>query len=213
MQNLVTRFHLLLLFVTLALTAVGFLRIPHDFVFPAHWSGSLLDWVWPREVLLVAPLVQAGLIGCFFALGRALSKNQYAKSQHILDPALTLLMTVVAATQLGFLLTGIGSDLDFIRFTAFGLGAALILLGVVLFEAERHTYAGLRMPWPVPTDQAWRVVHRSAGTAFCFAGVSLLALAWFDVGMGLLILGFATALFAPALLASATTLLMRGRAH
>lgn len=207
MQILVTRFHLLLLTVTLAITGVGFFRIPADYVYQAHWTGSAADWLWPREVILAAPLVQLGLLIAFFLLGRTVTKNQFAKSQHILDPALTALMLAVTATQLGLLLAGVGSDLDFVRLTGFGLGAALVVLGIVLFEAERHTYAGLRMPWPVRSDLAWTVVHRMAGLTYGGAGLGLLALAWFDAGLGLLILAFATALLLPAALAAAATLL------
>ena len=210
MQILTTRFHLLLLAVTLAITGVGFLRVPADYAYQAHWSGNAADWLWPRDLALpVAPLLQLLLLAAFFVMGRAFSKNQFAKSQHILDPALSLLMTVVAATQLGLLLSGIGSDLDFVRLTAFALGVALMLLGVVLFEAERHTYAGLRMPWPVRSDRAWRIVHRAAGAAYGVAGIGLLVLAWLDAGIGLLVLAFAAALFAPAMLAALATAIFR----
>jgi uncharacterized membrane protein len=212
MQILVTRFHLLLLTVTLAISGVGFFRIPADFAYQAHWTGNAVDWLWPRDLALpVAPILQVVLLVAFFALGRLLTRNQYAKSQHILDPALTTLMLVIAATQLGLLLSGAGSDLDFIRVTAFALGAVLIVLGIVLFEAERHTYAGLRMPWPVRSDLAWNLVHRLSGLAYGGTGLGLLVMAWFDMGVGLLIAGFAAAILAPALLAGLTTLALRNR--
>ena len=209
MQILVTRFHLLLLTVTLAITGVGFLRIPADFAFPAHWAGSAADWLWPRNALLVAPLLQLLLLAAFFALGKLLARNHYSKTQHIFDPTLTLVMIVAAACQLGLLLAGIGSDLDFIRLTGFGLGAALVLLAVVLFEAERHTYAGLRLPWPIRSDRAWRLVHRLAGLAFGFAAIALVGLAWFDAGAGALIAAFALALLAPIALAGLVTVASR----
>ena len=209
MQILVTRFHLLLLTVTLAISGVGAARIPADFLFLAHWQGSTADWLWPRAIIFVAPVLQLALLAIFFALGRLMTKNQYAKSQHILDPALTTVMGVITATQLGLLLAGIGSDLDFVRVTAFALGIALAILGIVLFEAERHTYAGLRMPWPVSSDLAWSVVHRATGLAYGGAGLGLLAMAWFDMGMGLLVAGFVVALLAPALLAGIVSLALR----
>ena len=211
MQILVTRFHLLLLAVTLALTGVGLFRIPADVAFAAHWTGSAADWLWPRNALLVAPILQVLLLLAFFSLGKLLTKNHYAKTQHIFDPMLTFLMIVVAACQLGLLLTGIGSDLDFIRVTGFGLGAALFLLAVVLFEAERHTYAGLRLPWPIRSDTAWRLVHRIAGLAFGLAATALVGLAWFDAGAGVLIMAFALALLAPIALAGFAT--VAGRSH
>jgi uncharacterized membrane protein len=211
MQTLITRFHLLALIVTTAITGVAFLRVPPGFAYPAHWSGSTADWLWPRDLaLLTAPAFQVVLLLTFWFLGRAFTKNQFAKSQHILDPAITLLMLVVAACQLGLLLIGVGSDLDFIRLTGFGLGLLLLGLGIVLFEAERHTYAGLRMPWPIGSDRAWTLVHRMTGIAFGLAGLVLLALAWLDAGIGVLVQAFAIALFGPAMLAGLVTLANRG---
>lgn len=211
MQILVTRFHLLLLTVTLAITGVGLFRIPADFVFEVHRAGNAADWLWPRDALFVAPAIQLLLLGAFFLLGRLLTKNHYAKTQHILDPALTLAMLVVVATQLGLLLAGSGSDLDFIRVTAFGLGGALFLLAVVLFEAERHTYAGLRVPWPIKSDRAWRIVHRVAGLAFGLAAIGLVLLGWLNAGTGLLIAAFAAALALPPLIAAMATAAVRSR--
>ncbi len=212
MKSLVTRFHLLLLTVTLAITGVGFFRIPADYTFPAHWAGSTPDWLWPRDVALgVAPVVQVLLLAAFYVLGRLLTKNQFSKSQHILDPALTLVMSVVAAVQFGLLFAGIGSDLDLVRFTGLGLGCVLILIGIVLFEAERHTYAGLRMPWPIKSDLGWRVVHRSTGMSCGLAGICLLALTWFDAGIGITVVSLVAALVMPVLVAVLATIPFIGR--
>ena len=210
MASLVTRFHLLLFAVILAMTGVALLRVPADFVYVAHWSGSAADWLWPRNTALaVAPVLAPVLLALFFVIGRLLTRNHFAKTQHILDPSLTLLLGVIAATQFGLLMTGSGSDLDVIRLTGFGLGAVFVVLGIVLFEAERHTYAGLRMPWPIASDVAWRLVHHVAGAATVLAGAGLLALAWFDVGMGPLVIAFAAAIVGPCVVAGVTSLLMR----
>ncbi|MBU1304820.1 MAG: SdpI family protein [Alphaproteobacteria bacterium] len=210
MQNLVSRFHVLLLSVTIAITAVAVLRIPEGFAYPAHWTGSTADWLWPRDVALaVGPMVQLVLLAVFFAMGRAFSRSQFAKSQHILDPALTLVLALVAACQMGLLLTGVGSDLDLIRLIAFAFGAGLLPLGLVLFEAERHTYAGLRMPWPIVSDTAWNIVHRATGIACALAGAGVLILAWLDAGIGPLVLAFAGALLLPTLVAAIATLATR----
>ena len=210
--SLVTSFHLLLLAVTLAITGVGLLRIPADYAFPAHWSGSTADWLWPRDLgLAVGPVLQVVLIALFFVLGQLLTKNHFAKTQHIFDPALSLLLAVIAATQLGLLFNGIGSDLDIVRIASLGLGAALTLLGVILFEAERHTYAGLRMPWPIASDRAWRLVHRCCGIAFGLAGLGLVALAWRDAGIGIMVAAFALALLIPPMFAGLVSFATRGR--
>ncbi|MCS6762293.1 MAG: hypothetical protein MO846_10205 [Candidatus Devosia symbiotica] len=128
--RLVSRFHLLFLAVTLAATAVALFRIPVDFVYAAHQSGSTADWLWIRNTALAVSLLLAlALLLLFFGIGRLLSKNQFAKSHHILDPASTRLLAVIAATQFGLLLTGVGSHIDVIRLTGFGLDLVLVGAG------------------------------------------------------------------------------------
>ena len=207
MSSLVTRFHLLLFSVTLSITAVALLRVPADFLFPAHWQGSTADWLWPRDTALaVAPILQAILMLAFFVLGRALTRNHMAKVRHILDPALSLSLAVPAAYQFGLLFMGIGSDLDLIRGLGFLFAAVLILLGLVFFHAERHSYGGLRMPWPIPSDRSWLLVHRISGIAALLAGLAIAALSWLDAGPGLLALAFALSLVGLPLFAGVVTL-------
>ncbi|WP_046141336.1 SdpI family protein [Devosia soli] len=210
MSSLVTRFHLLIFAVTLSITAVCLFRIPEDFAFPAHWHGSGADWLWPRDpALTIAPIVQLTLMGAFHGLDWLLTPNHLAKVRHILDPALSLLLVVPAACQLALLFIGIGSDLDLFRGVAIGLAATLALLGLVLFTAERHSYAGLRMPWPIPSDRAWTLVHRLSGIASILAAIVLAALAWFDVGPGILVMSFALTLAVLPIVAGAVTLIAR----
>lgn len=210
MPSLVTRFHLLLFGVTLAIAGVAIVHVPEGFAFPAHWRGSSADWLWPRDLALaVAPLVELVLMAAFFLLGRALTKNHLAKTRHIFDPALTLLLAVTASCQLGLLLIGIGSDFDMFRITAGGLAATLLVLAVVIFEAERHSYAGLRMPWPIRSDRAWVIVHRASGLAAGAAALALARLAWIDPGPGILALAMASTLLGLPIVAAAVTLLVR----
>jgi immunity protein, SdpI family len=210
MFNLITRFHLLQLLVLLAITGVAFFRVPADFAFPAHWGSAGADWIWPRNLALpVAPAIALILLAGFATLGHLLTKNHLAKVRHILEPALTLLLAILVAVQLGLLLTGIGSDLDLIRLTAFALGATLVVLGIVFAEAERHTYAGLRLPWPIVGDAAWRAIHRITGLAFGLCGAGLLALAWFDPEVGPLVIALAVTLALPTVIAALATLAFR----
>lgn len=210
MPSLVTRFHLLLFGVTLAIAGVAIMHVPEGFAFPAHWQGSSADWLWPRDLALaVAPLVELLLMAGFFLFGRVLTKNHLAKTRHILDPALTLLLAVVTSCQFGLLLIGIGSDFDMFRITAGGLAVTLVVIAAVVFEAERHSYGGLRMPWPISSDRAWTIVHRASGLAAGAAALALAWLAWIDPGPGILALAMASTLLGLPLVAAAVTLLAR----
>jgi hypothetical protein len=210
MPSLVTRFHLLIFSVTLSITAVAILRVPADFLVPAHWHGSSADWLWPRDTALaVAPILQTLLLLAFFVLGRVLTRNHMAKVRHILDPALSLTLAVPAAYQFGLLFMGIGSDLDLIRGLGFLFAAVLVLLGLVLFNAERHSYGGLRMPWPIRSDRAWLIVHRASGLVAGLAGAGVAALSWLDAGPGILALAFAGSLLGLPVFAALVSLAVR----
>jgi hypothetical protein len=211
---LVTRFHLLIFGVTLAIAGVIVFRVPADFAFPAHWSGSGADWTWPRDgAIAVAPAVQLALLAGFFVLGRLLTPGHLERTRHVLDAGLTLLLAVALACQMALLLLGIGADLDLFRIIAFGLAVVLLGLGAVLFEAERHTYGGLRLPWPIAGDRAWRRVHRGSGVASALAGLGLAGLAWTDPGPGLIVLAMALVLAALPLLAGLLTLALDRRSQ
>lgn len=210
MPSLVTRFHLLLFGVTLAMAGVIFVHAPSGYAFPAHWRGSTADILWPRDVAtLTAPAVQLALMAAFFLIGRALTKNHFAKIQHILDPVLTLALSVGAACQLGLVFLAIGSDLDLFRVTAFGLASMLAVFAVVIFEAERHSYAGLRMPWPIRSDRTWLIVHRLTGLVSGVASATLAWLAWTDPGPAYLVFAMTVSLLAIPTVAALSTLVFR----
>ncbi len=210
MQSLITRFHLLVFGVTVAIAAVGYLQIPETFLFPAHFTRSTADWLWPRNLaLLTPPAIQLVIMLGFFLLGRAFTKNHFAKTQHILEPAIRLILMVIAGCQLGLLLMGIGSDLDFFRVTAGLCAAALMVLAAMLFEAERHSYGGLRMPWRVVSDRAWVIVHRGSALVSALGAVSLGYAAWSNPGPGALILTISAVFLVLPLVAGLLTLLTR----
>ncbi|QQR40891.1 SdpI family protein [Devosia rhizoryzae] len=210
MPSLVTRFHLLIFGVTIAMVGVIVAHVPASFAFPAHWRGSTADILWPRDrAIAAAPLLQIAMMAAFFLLGRALTKNHFAKTQHILDPVLTVTLATAAACQLSLVFLAIGSDLDFFRLTAFGLAAILAIFAVVIFEAERHSYAGLRMPWRIGSDRAWVLVHRLTGIISGAAAVTLAWLAWADPGPAVLVASMTASLLAIPVVAALTSLLSR----
>lgn len=210
MPSLVTRFHFLFLVVTLAITGVALIHVPDGYAFPALWRGSDATWLWPRDIALaVAPALEAALMAAFFLLGLALTSNHLARTRHILEPALTLLLAVTTACQFGLLFMGIGSDIDMFRITGFGLAATLLVLAAVMFEAERHSYGGLRLPWPIPSDRAWRLAHRSSAVASALAAIAIGFLAWSDPEPGYLVPALAIVLVGLPLFAGIVTVLTR----
>lgn len=209
--SLVTRFHVLLLSVIVAITAIAIYKVPAGEGLAMHWDArGQSDWTWPRDIAFaVVPL--AGLaITAIFAIGGALTpKSRLEMARHILEPALSGVLAVGVGVQFGLLMIGIGSDFDIIRLLAFALAALLLILGILLREAERNTYAGLRLPWAMPDDATWRRTHQLAGWAYIAGAVVLAVLAWLQPFPATLIIVFPFVLAVPPLLARLTTLGVR----
>ena len=206
--NLVNRFHRFLLFVTLGIAALGIYKVPAEQGLIMHWTAQgQADWVWPPIVGYSILPVFAAILLLVAAAGSALApKSRLEMVRHILDPALTAILALGVCLQFGLLLIGIGSDFDIIRMVAFALAALLVLLGILLREAERHTYAGLRLPWAMTDDRVWRRTHRLAGWSYVIAGTVLAALAWLQPYPGTLIVAMPLVLALPVLLARMTVI-------
>jgi uncharacterized membrane protein len=55
------------------------------------------------------------------------------------------------------------------------MGALLVPLGLVLPRLPRNGVMGIRTPWSMRSDDAWRATHRLAGPVMVIGGLALLA--------------------------------------
>ncbi|MEO8882626.1 MAG: DUF1648 domain-containing protein, partial [Devosia sp.] len=69
---IVTRFHLLLLGILIAITATAFVKIKAEVGLPVHWGlNGQPDQIWPRnQALMIFPIIGVLLTALFAAIGR-----------------------------------------------------------------------------------------------------------------------------------------------
>lgn len=207
----VTRFHLLELAVMAATTIVAWVKVAPDYQVVWLWAGSAPVLSMSREAgFLVIPVLAAIAAGFVALLGLATPPAQREMRRHVVEPALMWVLLALLAHQFGLLVTGLGSDIDITRIASFALGLGLLPVAVLVAEVERHSYAGLRMPWPIAGDGLFRLVHRLAGALFALGGVALIAAAWFWPDPGVLLLVTLAAMLLPVAAALLISLLGGG---
>jgi immunity protein, SdpI family len=199
---LVTRFHILLFGVLLALTATGYAKIPAAPGLPMHWGlDGHPDEVWPRDpALMVMPIVALVLLALIFAIGRLAPVKKIEPGRYVTEAAATGVLLVLCALQFSLLLIGVGSEIDLTRIVAFVVAIALVILGAALPRSAPNAYAGVRLPWTMTDKANWTATHRLTGVLMVIAGfgLALVALLWPDPVNLLAAIG--PAVFAPVLI-------------
>ncbi|HTJ59412.1 MAG TPA: SdpI family protein [Devosiaceae bacterium] len=200
-KPLVTRLHLTLFGVLVAITAVAFVKIPAAIGLPVHWGlDGRPDQVWPRnEALLVFPAIGLVLTGVFAAIGQFAPVEQVEPGRHISEAMLLVLLGLLAALEFSLILIGVGSDIDMVRIVAFGVATLLIVLGNVLPRSQPNAYAGVRLPWTLKDPGNWAATHRLTGVLFIVAGAGLAAVAWFRPDPADMLPAIGIAIFLPLL--------------
>jgi uncharacterized membrane protein len=198
----VTRFHVLVLLLLLAITLVSFHKIPADTMLPVHWAPrGNADWLWPRDAALLLMPGMALLITLIFSvIPRFAPPERVEPGRHVTEAALTGTLGVFCAIQFGLLLIGIGSDLDLIRIVSFGVALLMLFLGFELPRSMPNAYAGIRLPWTMHDHGSWRATHRFVGVLCALCGVGLGLCAWLQPDPATLIFALMAAIIGPALL-------------
>lgn len=201
-KPLVTRFHLLLLGLLVAVTATAFVKIPADAALPVHWGlDGHPDQVWPRiPALLMFPLIGAVITGLFLAIGRFTPPELVEPGRSISETVLAGVLLLFCALQFAMILIGVGSDIDMVRFIAFGLAALSIITGLSLPQSQPNVFAGIRLPWTMADPGNWRATHRLTGGLMVLGGLGLAAVAWLWPDPVDMMLAMAAALLLPVII-------------
>lgn len=206
-NEIITRLHLLAGAVLLALTAIGFVKIPPGPGLAMHWGpDGHPDLLWPRNwALLLFPVLGALLLLWGFAMDRFVppEESKSPEQRRELSTFVLIGLGLLAALQFGFILIGIGSDIDLFRILGFVAAIAMVLWGAMGLGGG-DTYALRQMPG---ADS--RIAARLLRALFVIAGLGLFwaALSWTDPVDTLPALGAAVLL--PPILASLFRLVRR----
>jgi uncharacterized membrane protein len=165
---------LLALSVSAIISALMYVRLPERVV--SHWGADGTPNGWSSRFAFV---VGIHILGLFVALVLAYAPRVDPRRNNFAFHAGSywLIANAVLGLVAGATVLAIGINAGWnvhIGWLGYGLGLLFVLMGNVFTRIRPNWIFGVRTPWTLSSDRAWREAHRVAGYGFVLVGVAVL---------------------------------------
>ena len=145
----------------------------------SHWDAAgEPNGYSSRIVLLLMVPVIGTLMSVVLAYAPQLDPKRrnfplHAGAYWILTNTILIFLAAVHVLTIGY---NIGWQVNFGRVMGIGLGLLFMMVGNFLTRVRPNWIMGIRTPWTLSSDRAWRETHRAGGYTFVVVGlVTLIA--------------------------------------
>lgn len=162
-----------LIFLSFIISIYFFPLVPEQMA--THWDsqGEVNGYMSKFWGLFFMPLVITGLAIMFLVIPRIDPKKEnIAKFRKYYDRFIFLLILFLIAVHFQTLLWNIGIRISPNAVFPVGIGLLFYYIGVLMENAERNWFIGIRTPWTLSSDRVWRKTNRLGGKLFRIAGIS-----------------------------------------
>lgn len=163
---------------TVVASAVAYPELPADLAIHFDATGTPDSVVSKPVGLALAPLLAAGIVALFKILPAIdpLGKN-VAEFQRYYDLVAVVTVGVVAYAHAVVLVWNLGYRFDVTQAIVPVLAVTYYVTGLVVENASRNWFVGIRTPWTLSDERVWDETHERSGILFkTAAAITLLAL-------------------------------------
>ena len=163
-------------------SAWAWTQLPPGAQVPIHWGadGQPDGWADKTVGLFLMPLIAAGVAVLLALIPRFEPRRaNLERSGKAYGATWIGLMLVLGGMHLLAISVALGASLDLTRIVMIATGALFVLIGNYLPKVRPNYLMGIRTPWTLASDLAWRRTHRVGGRLFVIEGLIL-------AGLGLL---------------------------
>lgn len=139
-----------------------------------HWglNGEPDGWSSRTTAVFILPGFGLGLAVLLTFLPRIDPRREsfpeHAGTWWILGNGILVFLAVIHIAALGY---GLGWPLPIARIVVIGVGALFVLIGNFMTRMRPNWFMGIRTPWTLSSEIAWRKTHRVGGYGFVGGGV------------------------------------------
>jgi uncharacterized membrane protein len=166
---------ILLLVVFLAALLAGLILYPRlPALVPSHWNmqGDVDGWTSRLGAVLLMPAIMIGTLLLLLVIPAIdpLKKNiaQFRGVYNGFLVVFTMFMLYIHALTLA---AGLGSVFNMTQVILPAIGVFIYYTGVLLKQARRNFFIGIRTPWTLSSDTVWEKTHQLGSLLFKISGV------------------------------------------
>lgn len=139
-----------------------------------HWNsqGEVNGYTSKLYGLFLIPLIITGIAIMFLIIPKIdpMKENIEKFSNHY-DRFIIILILFLVVVQVHVILWNVGIHFGSNILFPIGLGCLFYYTGVLVGNAERNWFIGIRTPWTLSSDRVWKKTNRIGGKLFKIAGI------------------------------------------
>jgi uncharacterized membrane protein len=139
-----------------------------------HWNsqGEVNGYMSKFWGLFFTPVVITGIAALFLVIPRIDPKKEnIEKFRKYYDGFVILFLLFMVAVHLQILLWNVGIQISPNKVLPAGTGLLFYYIGILIENADRNWFVGIRTPWTLSSDRVWKKTNQLGGKLFKLAGI------------------------------------------
>jgi len=175
----------------------AWIKLPEGVEIPVHFNlqGQADRYAGKFEGLLVMPLLAIGLTGLMMLIPR-IEPRQEHRSDSSAANAITVVTGVLflAVIHYSIIAIAVGKTVNITTIVMIMMGILFIVMGNYLSKTRSNFFFGVRTPWTLSSELAWRKTNRLGAWLFVIDGIGLIVAGiignvWLSIGLiGILVI-------------------------
>jgi uncharacterized membrane protein len=139
-----------------------------------HWNsqGEVNGYMSKFWGLFFTPAVITGIAALFLIIPRIDPKKEnIEKFRKYYDGFVILFLLFMVSVHLQILLWNVGIQISPNIVLPAGTGLLFYYIGILIENADRNWFVGIRTPWTLSSDRVWKKTNQLGGKLFKLAGI------------------------------------------
>ena len=170
----------ILVVMLIATAAAPYFYLHFPEVVPIHWNfnGQPDNWSSKSFAAFFFPILIWALYFLFIYLSKIDPRRNYQEFRHAYNVMRSAIIIFMVAIYAVTSFNGLGYSLAVDTYVPVGVGLLFIVVGNYLNKIKSNWFIGIRTPWTLSSEEAWRKTHRFGSKIFILAGILIGSSPW-----------------------------------